>query len=381
MKEIKNKYINRLERIPQIADKERKALQKVADEYAFRVSDYYLSLIDWDDANDPIRRLVIPQNGELDGWGELDPSNEEAYTKAPGLQHKYRGTALLLVNDVCGAYCRFCFRKRLFMDANDEVTRDISEGLEYIREHREINNVLLTGGDPLVMSTKKLESIIGRVREIDHVKIIRIGSKMLAFNPFRVLDDPSLLEMLSKYSEGKRKIYLMAHFNHPRELTPEAVEAVNRVMKAGVIVMNQTPLIQGVNDNPYVLSELFNELSYMGVAPYYVFQCRPTSGNKMFSLPLEQAYEIFEKAKSMCSGLGKRARFAMSHATGKIEVVGKMEGHIFFKYHRAPNKAKRSTLLAYKSNPKARWFDDYNDKDRVISLEKERVPFVSVDSY
>ncbi|MGK7346506.1 MAG: KamA family radical SAM protein [Candidatus Nitrospinota bacterium M3_3B_026] len=357
----KPKYITKLERVPELCADERRELEPVAERYAFRANDYYNSLIDWNDPADPIRRIIMPQAGELDAWGGLDPSNEEAYTKAPGLQHKYRYTALLLVNDVCGGYCRFCFRKRLFMDINDEVTRDVSEGLEYIKRNGEINNVLLTGGDPLVMSTAKLEGIIEKLRRIDHVKIIRIGSKIPAFNPFRIINDGELLEMFARHSHDDRKIYLMAHFNHPRELTAEAVKAMNMLRRAGVVVVNQTPLLRGINSNPSVLGELFNRLSYIGVTPYYVFQCRPTAGNKMFFLPMEKSYEIFERARAMGSGLAKRARFVISHATGKIEIVGRAEGRIFLRYHRAADDGGEGRFLILKSNPDAYWPDDYDD--------------------
>jgi KamA family protein len=220
-------YITKLDEIPQLSSEEKGKLREVEESFRFRTNEYYQSLIDWNDPNDPIRRIAMPQAGEIDpasDWS-LDASGEDSYTIVPGLQHKYENTALLLINDVCGAYCRFGFRKRLFMRENGEVTRDISAGIEYIKAHSEITNVLLTGGDPLILSTEILEKIIGEIRKIDHVKIIRIGSKTPAFNPFRILGDPSLLEMLSRHSTPQKRIYLMAHFNHPRELTDVAVEA------------------------------------------------------------------------------------------------------------------------------------------------------------
>ena len=223
----------------------------------------------------------------------MDASFEELYTKVPGLEHKYRDTALLLVNDVCGAYCRFCFRKRLFMNDNDEVVKDVSNGVRYIREHPEISNVLLTGGDPLIMSTSKLEPVIAQLRDIPHVKIIRIGTKMPAFNPYRILNDPSLWRMLETYSTTEARIYIMAHFNHPVELTAVAREGLDTLHKHGAIIINQSPMIRGVNDSVQTMLKLFNELSYMGVPPYYVFQCRPTEGNKAYSIPIEKAYQIF----------------------------------------------------------------------------------------
>ena len=362
------KYIRTLEKIPQLSQKEKDQLQPVCEKFALRTNEYYNSLIDWDDPNDPIRRIIIPSTKELKNWGQLDASNEKAYTKVPGLEHKYEYTALLLVNHVCGGFCRFCFRKRIFIDKN-EVVSDVSEGLEYIRQHKKITNVLLTGGDPLLLSTNKLANIIKQLREIKHVQIIRIGSKLPVFNPFRVIDDPSLLEMIEKYSTLEKKIYIMAHFNHPREITPYAISAMNLLQKAGAITVNQTPLIRGVNDNPATLSELFRKLSFIGVPPYYVFQCRPTLGNYSYAVRLEKAYEIFEQARMRTSGLGKRARFVMSHFSGKIEVVGKTDDYVFMRYHRAADAAEKSKFMVVKSNPIAFWFDDYEEVVEEFTLE------------
>ena len=355
------KYLTKLEQIPQLSETEKNDLEKVNEQFVFRTNDYYQSLIDWNDPNDPIRRIVMPDIQELDDWGQLDASNEEKYTKVKGLEHKYTSTALLLVNEVCAAYCRFCFRKRLFMNENDEVTKDISEGLEYIRKHPEITNVLLTGGDPMIMSTSKLEPIIKQIREIDHVKIIRIGTKIPAFNPHKIVNDPSLHEMIKNYSTDEKKIYIMAHFNHPRELTEVAVKGLNMLMQSGATLVNQTPLIKGVNDDPDVLAELFNRLSFIGVPPYYVFLCRPTLGNEPFALHLEEGYKIFEKARKKCSGLAKRARLVMSHETGKVEMVGMLDGQVFFKYNRSADVENDGKFLVCESNPDAYWFDDYEE--------------------
>ena len=357
----KAKYLTRLAQVPELSDAERARLEPVNDKFIFRSNDYYNSLIDWEDPNDPIRKIIIPEVGELDEWGRLDASNEEQYTVAHGIEHKYDSTALLLVNEVCAAYCRFCFRKRLFMDDNEEVTKDISPGLEYIRRHPEINNVLLTGGDPLIMSTSRLEPIIRRLREVEHVRIIRIGTKIPAFNPMRIYNDNSLRDLLKQYSTPMKRIYIMAHFNHPRELTPQAIRGLDFLIHSGAIVVNQTPMIAGVNDNPRVLGELFNELSYLGVPPYYVFHCRPTLGNKPYTLPVERAFEVFERARTLCSGLAKRARFVMSHSTGKIEVVGLTGRHIYFRYQRAADNSKSARLMVFKRNPQAHWFDDYTE--------------------
>ena len=362
-------YITRIESISEIPEQERAELVKVTDKFMFRTNDYYQKLINWDDPEDPIRRIVIPDMNELAAWGRLDASDEEEYTKVPGLEHKYEYTALLLVNDVCGAYCRFCFRKRIFMDDNDEIVRDVSAGIDYIRQHSDINNVLLTGGDPLIMSTGKLEKIIRQLREIDHVQIIRIGTKIPMFNPYRVLNDPSMLEMFQKYSTEKKKIYIMAHYNHPRELTDQSINAMHLLRKTGTVTVNQTPLIRGINDKPEVLAELFNKLSFIGVAPYYLFICRPTLGNKTYAVPIDEAFEIFEKARMKCSGLAKRARLVMSHTTGKIEIVGKTDQNIYMRYHRAANPQEKARFMIFKRKPDAYWFDDYDEIIKDYSIE------------
>src|SRR5215207_8873874 len=208
---IRPRYLTKLDQVGSLSAEERQALKPVSEKFTFRTNEYYQSLINWDDPNDPIRRIVMPDVQELREFGELDASDESSYTALKGLEHKYADTALLLVNNVCGAYCRFCFRKRLFTDGNDEVTNDITDAVEYIQQHPEINNVLLSGGDPLIMSTGKLGRIIQQLRDIKHVRIIRIGTKMTAFDPYRILNDPSLLEMLNKYSLPDRKIYVMTH--------------------------------------------------------------------------------------------------------------------------------------------------------------------------
>ena len=357
----KTQYFTRIDELEHLSEQERAELKKVADRFAFRCNDYYFSLINWDDANDPIRRIVIPDTQELDEWGRLDPSAEKTYTVIPGLEHKYNSTVLMLVSNVCEGICRYCFRKRVFMKSQKEYLHDLPAALRYLRDHAEITNVLLTGGDPLVLSTSQLEDIVRPVREIEHVRIIRIGTKIPAFNPYRIIDDPGLPGMLGAYSTEGRKIYVMTHFVHPRELTAPAMKAVNLLQKVGVEVANQTPLIKGVNDNPTVLADLLAELSFIGAVPYYIFQCRPASGNKAYTVPVEAGYEIVEKAKAMVSGLAKRARFVMSHSSGKIEIIGKTKDCVYFKYHRAALGKDRGRFLVFKSNPTACWFDDYEE--------------------
>jgi lysine 2,3-aminomutase len=353
-------YLTRLTQVPELNEAERADLQAVTDRFAFRSNDYYQRLIDWSDPQDPIRRIIMPDASELIDWGTLDASQEATFMVAPGVEHKYPSTALLLVTDVCGGYCRFCFRKRLFMPDNDEVARDVSEGLAYIEAHQEISNVLLTGGDPLMLSTRRLTEILTRLAAIDHVDIIRIGSKMPAFNPARISDDAAWLDLVRQITATKG-LYLMAHFNHPRELTPEAIQSLRVMRSAGATTVNQTPIIHGVNDDPAVLRRLFNQLARAGTPPYYVFQCRPTLGNLPYSVPVEQAYRIFASAQATCSGLAKRARFVMSHATGKLEVIGLTLEHVYLRYHEAVAEADLNRVVVLGSNPAAGWLDDYDE--------------------
>jgi len=219
------------------------------------------------------------------------------------------------------------------------------------------------------MSTGKLTRIIQQLRDIDHVRIIRIGTKMTAFDPYRILNDPSLLEMLHKYSLPDRKIFVMAHFNHPRELTEPALKGLQLLQKAGAITVNQTPLIRGVNDKAEVVAELFGRLSYNGVVPYYLFLCRPTLGNEPYIVPVERGLEIFEEARRRLAGLAKQARLCMSHRTGKIEVVGKMDNKIVFRYHRAPNPLDCGRIMMFESDPTAGWLEDYMRPEPVVSMK------------
>ncbi len=354
---MKVRYITNLAKLDGLTDEERRRLAPVAERYAFRLNTYYANLIDWDDPRDPLRLLVVPLERELNDWGTLDASREANYTPVRGCQHKYTDTALLLVNEVCGAYCRYCFRKRLFMNDNDDASLDYRPGLQYIKEHEEITNVLLTGGDPLMLSTRRLGAVISDVAHVPHVRIIRIGTKMPAFNPFRVLDDSALLSLISDTCAQGTQIYVMNHFDHPRELTPEAREAVRRLRQAGAQTVNQCPIVRGVNARPQVFAALFRELSFIGCPQYYVFQGRPTAGNEPYEVPIIEGLHIFLEANRMVSGLAKRARFAMSHETGKIEIVGADDHYLYMRYHRAHWKEDFGKMVVALRDDDAYWLD------------------------
>jgi len=362
------KYVRSLDQIEQLADEDKDRLRPVSEEYVFRANDYYLKLIDWDDPDDPIRQLIIPREEELNEWGKLDASNEEAVTVARGVQHKYTDTVLLLCNEVCGAYCRYCFRKRLFMDDNDEVSNDVSAGIEYIAQHPEVTNVLLTGGDPLLMSTRRLVDIFTKLRAIPHVKIIRLGSKMPAFDPNRILGDEDLHAAFREFSQPEQRIYLMAHFDHPRELTDLAVKGIDTCIRNGVICVNQCPLIKGVNDDPDVLAEMYSRLSYIGCTPYYLFQGRPTAGNEPYELPIVEGWHIFQEAIARGSGLARRARFAMSHQTGKVEILAIDDEHMYMRYHQAKDPQDLGRFMIYRRDDEAYWLDQLEQVNEVCAV-------------
>lgn len=350
--------VTRPSQIPFLPRTQARALDEVAELYAFRANDYYLGLIDWDDPDDPIRRLVVPHVGELRGGGELDPSDEAANTVARGVQHKYADTALVLAVDTCAAYCRYCFRKRLFMRHNEETAHDLEPALRYVARHPEITDVLLTGGDPLVLPTARLAPLVRRFAALPHVRTVRVGSKTPAFRPRRLLEDPELPELIADVTSRGTAFYLMAHFDHPRELTDEACDAIRLVRDAGGQAVNQCPIIRGVNDDPDVLAELFEAATELGMPQYYLFQGRPTEGNDPFAVPLVRAWRIFDAARRRCSGLSRRVRFCMSHASGKIEVLGVDAERIFLRYHRARNPADESRVMAARRDDRAAWFDD-----------------------
>lgn len=366
------RYITDIDRIEQIPKEEREKLKKITDKFVFRVNDYYLNLINWEDPEDPIRKLVIPNEDELNDYGRWDASDEDTNYVVPGCQHKYATTALLIVSEVCGAYCRYCFRKRLFRNDVKEATVDVEPGLNYIANTPEINNVLLTGGDPLILAARRLDAIFTRLREIEHVKIIRIGSKLPAFNPMRIYKDEELLDVIRKHSTPEKRIYIMAHINHPREITEEAYKAFQALHDAGAIVVNQTPVLKGINDDPEVLAELLDKLSWAGVTPYYFFINRPVRGNDSFVLTLEEAYNLVEEAKALTSGLGKRVRLSMSHTAGKVEILAIENGKAYLKFHQARD-GNYGEFMVLDCPKDAAWFDDLPGNEKYWKQPEKKI--------
>jgi KamA family protein len=346
-------------------------LEQVVQVHPMRVSQYYMSLINWNDPHDPIRKMAVPSFEELNLEGFYDTSGEAENTKMPGLQHKYSETALILATNRCATYCRHCFRKRLVGLPTSEIIKRFEDAAEYIQNHSEINNVLISGGDPLVLSNEVIEKFLETLTAIDHLSFIRFGSRTPVTLPSR-LSDLELLGLFKKYSQIDRRLYVVTQFNHPREITPQSISAVNNLINAGVLLSNQTVLLKGVNDDPDTLATLMNNLVSIGVTPYYVFQCRPVKRVKRhFQVPMCEGVRIVEKAKANCNGQSKRFKFVMSHKTGKVEILGIMNGEIYFKYHEAKDRENLGVMFKRRADEKAGWLDDFDTDDEIDTKEPE----------
>jgi len=333
-------------------------LEEITESHPMSVPQYYMELIDWDNPHDPIRKTAIPSLKENNTDGSFDTSGEEQNTKLKGLQHKYRRTALVLVTNKCAMYCRFCFRKRLAGVSEDEIAVNFSEIYDYISVHDEIRNVLLSGGDPLTLDTQKLIKIIEPLGEIPHLRFVRIGSRIPVVKPDRILEDKQLVKFMEKFSEKKKQLYITTHFNHPREITKKSKAAVRKLIRAGVMVNNQTVLLKGVNDDPHVMADLQSKLSGFGCVPYYVFQCRPVSRVKdNFQVPLIRASAIIEEARKHLDGVSKRFRFVMSHETGKIQILGYHDGFLIMKYLQAKDENMMGKIFRRKMEPDTGWLE------------------------
>lgn len=337
-----------------------KAMNEIIERWPMSVPRYYLSLIDFKDPNDPIAKLCLPNLREIElDDGLADQSGEGKNTKVVGLQHKYGPTALVLSTNVCSMYCRHCFRKRLVGLPEAETAKYYSEIYDYIRSHTELTNVLVSGGDAFLNSNRRIEEILQNFSVLDHLQFIRFGTRTPVVFPERISHDPELLDMLEKYGREKR-IYVVTQYNHPKELTPESLEAIENLRRRGIIVSNQTVLLKGINDDPKIISELMRSLTANGILPYYVFQCRPVVGVKQqFQVPLSRAYDIVSQSKVSLDGHSKRFRFIMSHETGKIEILGKLDpATMLFKYHHAKDPANNGRIFTMPIDESTAWLPD-----------------------
>ena len=299
--QVKNRIetYEELSRYFTFSPEEAEGIKKALAKFRMAITPYYLSLIDPNDPYDPIRRQCIPAGAECNiAPADLnDPLHEDEDSPAPGLTHRYPDRVLFLITDMCSMYCRHCTRRRFAGQKDDESPQDrIEKCLEYIERTPEVRDVLLSGGDALMVSDKKLEYIISRLRAIPHVEIVRIGSRTPVVCPQRITDD--LCNMLKKY----HPIWLNTHFNHPNEMTPEAQAAVAKLADAGIPLGNQTVLLRGVNDCVHVMKKLMHELVKNRVRPYYIYQCDLSMGLEHFRTPVSKGIEIIENLRGHTSG-------------------------------------------------------------------------------
>jgi lysine 2,3-aminomutase len=285
-------------RVISLSDSERRALSA---SHLFRVdiTPYFISLIDPDDPADPVRQQVIPTDAEMVPFTAMmeDSLAEDAHSPVPGLVHRYPDRVLMLVTTQCASYCRYCTRSRIVGDPSEQFSRaEFEMQIDYLKRTPQVRDVLLSGGDPLTLAPKLLEELIGRLREIEHIEIIRLGSRVPVFMPMRV--DEDLCNMLQKY----HPIWLNIHVNHPNEITLELAEACDRLTRAGVPLGNQSVLLAGVNDCIHIQRQLVQELVRIRVRPYYLYQCDLVEGSGHFRTPVAKGIEIMEGLRGHTSG-------------------------------------------------------------------------------
>jgi lysine 2,3-aminomutase len=292
--DLRNSVVNG-DMIARNFDAEPEGINAVCKVYPMRIPRYYYNLIQ--EVGDPIWKQSVPSINELlDEDSPEDPLHEEEDSPVPRLTHRYPDRVLLLITDRCPMYCRFCTRKRMVGRTSVISEKTIAMGIDYIRSHTEIRDVLLSGGDPLMVSNRKLEHIISSIRAIRHVEIIRIGTRFPCVLPSRITDD--LCNMLKKY----HPIYVNTHFNHPNEITPQSREACERLAGAGIPLGCQTVLMKGVNDDPQILKELMHKLLMMRVRPYYLYQTDLTRGTNHFRTRVETGLQVMQALRGYTTG-------------------------------------------------------------------------------
>ena len=288
-----------LSEIIRLSDKDRDEIKTSLGHFRMAITPYYASLMDPDDPFCPIRMQAVPSVNETNvkPWEKRDPLSEENDSPAPNIVHRYPDRALFMVTRQCAMYCRHCFRKRLVGEEDFVISdQEKQKAIDYIARTPQIRDVLVSGGDPLSMGDSQLEDIIARLRAIPHVEVIRIGTRMPVVLPMRIT--PSLLEMLKKY----HPIWINTHFNHPRELTAQSVQACANIADAGIPLGNQTVLLRNINDNTETMKELLLKLVKTRVRPYYIYQCDLFEGSEHFRTRVETGIEIIRNLTGRISG-------------------------------------------------------------------------------
>lgn len=291
------------EKIIPLTDSERAALS-ASNLFRVEITPYFISLIDPDDPDDPVRKQVVPTSAELVPFTSMmeDSLAEDQHSPVPGLVHRYPDRVLMLVTTQCATYCRYCTRSRIVGDPSATFSRaEFEMQIEYLKRTPQVRDVLLSGGDPLVLAPKILEEILSRLRELPHIEILRIGSRVPVFLPMRITDE--LTDMLQKY----HPFWMNIHVNHPNEITAELAEACDRLTRAGIPLGNQSVLLRGVNDNVHIQRELVHQLVRMRVRPYYLYQCDLVQGAGHFRTAVGKGIEIIEGLR------GHTSSFAVPH--------------------------------------------------------------------
>jgi len=348
--QFRNRFtrVDQLDQFISLSAEEQAQLRLVTMRYPLSVTPYYLSLINPNDPDDPIRKQAIPSTMEMTmgSMGVEDPLCEKEDTVIPGLVHRYPDRVLLVLTDICPVLCRHCTRKREWRNGGWVRSHaEIEAMLDYISRHKAIRDVIISGGDPLTLSTRYLEDIISQIRKIRHIEIIRIGTRFPVVLPQRI--DNELCSMLARYGP----IWLNTHFNHVQEITPEAAEACDRLLQSGVPVNNQSVLLRGINDSVKAQTELCHGLLKIKVRPYYLFQCDEVQGTEHLRTSVEVGVKIIEGMRGHTSGLaiptfvidlphggGKvplQPDYILSQTEGEL-VLRNYEGHIF--HYRNPTK-------------------------------------------
>lgn len=291
--------LDELKKYVTLTAEEEEGVKKTLQTLRMAITPYYISLIDPNNPNCPVRKQAVPTGKETHQSPAdlLDPLHEDEDSPVPGLTHRYPDRVLLLITDMCSMYCRHCTRRRFAgqKDGESAVER-IDRAIEYIAKTPQVRDVLLSGGDALMVSDERLEYIISRLRQIPHVEIVRIGSRTPVVCPQRITDD--LVNMLKKY----HPVWLNTHFNHPQEVTKEATEACAKLANAGIPLGNQSVLLRGVNDCVNTMKKLVHELVKMRVRPYYIYQCDLSMGIEHFRTPVSKGLEIIEGLRGHTSG-------------------------------------------------------------------------------
>jgi len=322
------------------------------------VTKFYRELIAKSEYYEQLQRIVEPSLQEFEISGMLDTSGEHDNTVVPGLQHKYAQTGLMLVTDRCASYCRYCFRKRLVGKDSDEVAPDFAEIAGYISRHPEMTNVLLSGGDPFILSTSKLEKIMDHLLPIPHLTSIRFGTKTVAFSPKR-LEDPALLALFRRIKDAGKTPVIVAHFDHVGEISSEAEHCIRALRAHGIQFLNQAVLLANVNDASDILAKTFAKCHEIGVRPYYLFQGRPVKGALHFQVPLRRGIEIARGINQRLSGIQKTFKYIMSHYTGKIEILDLGDdGRVYMRYHQNKHPEKIGKIFSRPYVDGACWLDD-----------------------